>query len=338
MNLKTLAKSLGLSKTTVSRALNGYPEVNEKTRQRVLEVARTIGYRPNPSARNLAIGRTNVIGVVSPLQPGDLGDAMFLEMVTGMTEKLASAGMDLVIVPVPLPEEIGVYEHLVRDKRVDGVVVGRTRVHDQRIDYLARHDMPFVAYGRTHIDRPYAWLDYDNENGVRLATEHLLSLGHRRIGFIGAPPELHFAFQRVSAFFGTLRSAGIEANPAWLVDNALDRRAGYLAMQRLLSCSPRPTAVLVDNHLAGAGAVLALRDAGVAIGSEMSVIVWGNMEDVLVGRKLASIEQPNLKRAGAKIADMMLALLDGTPASRLQELWRPVLVPGDTAGPPVASI
>lgn len=336
MNLKTLAKSLGLSKTTVSRALNGYPEVNEQTRQRVLEVARSIGYRPNPSARNLALGRTNVIGIVSPLQPGDLGDAMFLDVVGGMTEKLADAGMDLVIVPVAQPEEIGIYEHLVRDKRVDGLVVSRTRVHDERIAYLARHNMPFVAYGRTHFEQPYAWFDYDNESGIRLATEHLLSLGHSRIGFIGAPPGLHFAFQRVSGFLGTLRAAGIETNPVWLVDNALDRRAGYLAMQQILSCSPRPTAVLVDNHLAGAGALLALRDAGIAIGCEMSVIAWGSMEDVLIGRKPTAIEQPNLRRAGAKIADMMLALLDETPPSRLQELWRPAFIPGDTAGPPAA--
>lgn len=334
MNLKTLAKTLGLSKTTVSRALNGYPEVNEKTRQRVLAVARDIGYRPNPSARNLAIGRTNVIGIIYPMQPGDLGDAMFLDVVNGMTARLARASMDLIIVPVTSPEKLDVYEHLVSDKRVDGLVVGRTRVHDERVAFLARHGLPFIAYGRTQIDQPYAWFDYDNETGIQLATEHLLALGHRRIGFIGAPPELNFAFQRIASFLGTLHSAGIQVNPACLINNALSRRAGYDAMQRLLAMSPRPTAVLVDNHLAGAGAVLALLDAHVALGSEMSVIIWGNMEEVLVGRKISSITQPELNHAGAKIAEMMLALLDGVSPSALQELWRPILTLGETVGPP----
>jgi LacI family transcriptional regulator len=334
MNLKTLAKTLGLSKTTVSRALNGYPEVNEKTRQRVLAVARDIGYRPNPSARNLAIGRTNVIGIIYPMLPGDLGDAMFLDVVNGMTGRLAKASMDLIIVPVTSPEKLDVYEHMVRDKRVDGLIVGRTRVHDERIAYLARHGLPFIAYGRTQIDHSYAWFDYDNETGIRLATEHLLSLGHRHIAYIGSPPELNFAFQRIGSFLGTLHSAGIDVNPAYLVNNALSRPAGYHAMQQLLACSPRPTAVLVDNHLAGAGAVFALLDARIAIGSELSLIVWGNMEDVMIGRKISSVTQPDLNRAGIKIAEMMLALLDGAPPSELQELWRPVLLAGETVAAP----
>ena len=332
MNLKTLAKTLGLSETTVSRALNGYPEVNEKTRQRVLAVARTAGYRPNPSARNLATGRTNVIGIVYPLQPGDLGDAMFLDIVGGMSDALANAGMDLIIAPVSSPNKLDAYEHLVRDKRVDGLVVGRTRVHDERIAYLAGQGMPFVAHGRTEIEQPYAWFDYDNETGIRLAAERLLSLGHTRIGLISAPLELNFATQRRASFLAAMQRAGLEANPAHLAGNALERRAGYQAMQQLLAASPRPSAVIVDNHLAGAGAIRALLDAGVAIGREMSVIVWGSMEDVLIGQKVSVIDQPEPRRAGAKIVDMLLALLDGTPPAQLQELWQPVLVPGETAG------
>ncbi|HMC48690.1 MAG TPA: LacI family DNA-binding transcriptional regulator, partial [Caballeronia sp.] len=88
MNLKSLANLLGMSKTTVSRALNGYPEVNGHTRERVLNAAKEAGYQANPMARGLAMGRTNVFGIIYPPLPADLGDPMFLDVVSGMSEAL----------------------------------------------------------------------------------------------------------------------------------------------------------------------------------------------------------------------------------------------------------
>jgi LacI family transcriptional regulator len=103
-------------------------------------------------------------------------------------------------------------------------------------------------------------------------------------------------------------------------------------MQQLLACSPRPTAVIVDNHLSGVGAVRALLDAGIEIGTEMSVIVWGNMADTLAGANVTTIDQPEPHKAGARMIDMLLALVDGVPTAELQELWQPVLLPGSTVG------
>ncbi|MEG1051460.1 MAG: substrate-binding domain-containing protein, partial [Janthinobacterium sp.] len=104
-------------------------------------------------------------------------------------------------------------------------------------------------------------------------------------------------------------------------------------MQRLLARSPRPTAVIVDNHMSGVGAVRALLDAGIAIGREMSLIVWGVMEDSLAGHNVTTVVQPDPRGAGAKMIHMLLALMDGTPVSDLQELWPCELLPGESAGP-----
>jgi LacI family transcriptional regulator len=332
MNLKSLASTLGMSKTTVSRALNGYPEVSAATRERVLAAAKAAGYEANPMARSLAVGRTNAFGIIYPLTASDLGDPMFLSVVGGMAEALEARKMNLIIAPVSPNNELPSYEQMVRGRRVDGLIVSRTQVADQRIAYLAKKGFPFVAHGRTELAQPYAWFDFDNEAGIGMAIEHLLGLGHQRIALVSAPLELNFACQRRHSFVASLARAGLAADPRYMLDQSLDRRSGYQAMQQLLACTPRPTVVIVDNHLSGVGAVRALLDAGIEIGTDMSVIVWGSVEDSLVGSNVTTIDQPDAGRAGAKMVEMLSKLVDGTPAASLQELWQPVLLPGATTG------
>ena len=332
MNLKSLAIALGMSKTTVSRALNGYPEVNSRTREIVLAAAKKVGYRPNPLARSLAVGRTNVLGMIYPLLPSDLGDSVFLSVVNGMSDAVEASKMSLIIAPVSPQNEQPSYENMVRGRQVDGLVVGRTKVVDERIAYLTKVGFPFVANGRTRIDAPYAYFDYDNDTGIDLAVSFLAAHGHQRIALLSAPLDLHFAYERKESFIRCMAQAGLPVDPAYLLDNTFDRRSGYQAMQQLLACSPRPTAVIVDNHLSGVGVVRALMDAGIEIGKEISVIVWGNVEDTLIGINVTTIDQPDLRRAGAKMVEMLESLLAGTPPERLQEIWQPVLLPGATVG------
>ena len=333
MNLKSLAQNLGISKTTVSRALNGYPEVNALTRERVLAAAKEAGYEPNPMARSLAVGRTNVFGIIYPLLPSDLGDPMFLDVVGGMSAALEKSKMNLIIAPVSQQNELPSYEQMVRGRRVDGLVVSRTLVHDARIAYLLEAGFPFVAHGRTELAQPYAWFDYDNQAGIALACARLLELGHQRIAMISAPLAFNFARQRRDGFQSCMQGAGLALDPAHLIDNTLDRRSGYQAMQQLLATTPRPSAVIVDNHLSGVGAVRALLDAGIAIGREMSVIVWGSVEDSLVGSNVTTIDQPDSDKAGAQMIEMLKAVVGGADPASLQVLWQPALVVGQSVGP-----
>ena len=166
-----------------------------------------------------------------------------------------------------------------------------------------------------------------------MALERLLSLGHQRIAMISAPLAMNFSAQRRASFLATLESAGLAVGPRHLVDECIDRRAGYSAVQTLLVTTPRPTAIVVDNHLAGVGAVRALLDAGIAVGRDISIIVWGSMADTLADIDVTTIDQPNACAAGARMADMLLALINGKPAAGLQELWQPALLAGATTGP-----
>ena len=270
--------------------------------------------------------------MIYPLQPSDLGDPMFLGVVGGMAAALEKSKMNLIIAPVSAQNELPSYQQMVRGRRVDAPVVSRTLVHDPRIAYLLKAGFPFIAHGRTHIKQPYAWFDYDNDAGIRLACERLLGLGHERIGLIGAPLEFNFARQRRDSFTACMQRASLAVDPLHLVADTLDRRSGYQAMQQLLATSPRPTAVIVDNHLSGVGAVRALLDAGVGIGTGMSVIVWGSVEDTLVGSNVTTIDQPGADKAGAKMVEMLSAVVHGADPAALQVLWQPALLAGSSVG------
>lgn len=337
-DLKQLSARLGLSATTVSRALNGYDDVSAKTRERVEQMARELGYQPNRTARRLARGRADAVGLVYPLDAGDLGDPRFLEVIEGLSDRLEADDMDLLLASARERTELRTYQRLISGGRVDGVIVARTRVVDERIDYLQRVGVPLVAYGRTAQPDGFAWFDFDNEAGMVLAVQQMVALGHRRIGYLHAPLSLCFAAQRQAGFQRAMQAAGLAVDPALVVEGGLSHRTGHAAAQRLLVGPTRPSALIVDNNLCGMGAVRALLDAGVAIGRELSVIVYdGVPDDVLrAGMRIAAIGQPTAYRAGETMAEMLLALMRGEPLPDRHRLLQPVFEPGNSIGPPAA--
>lgn len=335
MSLKKIAEELGLSLTTVSRALNGYPEVAEQTRLAVQAAAARQRYKPNASARGLALGRADAVGLVFPITPGDLGDEQFLDVAAAMSERLAQEGLDLLIISASARDELAAYERAITGRRIDAFVVARTRVSDVRLALLRERQVPFVAYGRSATLRPpYAWMDFDNEAGARMAAQRLLSLGHRRLGYLGAPAEYNFAAQRFTGFARTVAEGGGSLAEGAVERVALDRRSGYAAMQRLLALPERPTAVLVDNNLAGVGAVHAVMHAGVALGRELSLIVYDGLGvDSVIRSAITSVSQPTPTATGTTLAEMTLSLLKGESPERLQCLRMPRLEPGESDGP-----
>lgn len=339
VSLKRIADELGLSLTTVSRALNGYPEVAAKTRLAVQAVAERHRYTPNARARGLALGRADAIGLVFSITPDDLGDVQFLDVAAGMTERLERENMDLLIISASPKDELATYERVIAGGRVDAFVVARTRVRDARLALLREREVPFVAYGRSAaLKAPYAWLDFDNEAGAQLAAERLLSLGHRRLGYLGAPEEYNFASQRFKGFERSVAAAGATLVEGAVLRVSLDRRSGYAAMQRLIALQQRPSAVLVDNSLAGVGAVHAALNAGLVLGRDLSLIVYDGLAgDSVIRNAITSVRQPTPTSTGAMLAEFTLQLLRGAPVESLQCLRAPALELGDSDGPPSPS-
>lgn len=336
MNLKELSDKLGLSQTTVSRAFNGYSDVSQATRQRVMEMADKYGYKPSAMARRLAMGKADAIGLVYPLDMTYLGDPRFLEVLEGITARFNEENIDVLIASASPHDEVETYERLIRAQRVDGLIVARTHTEDPRIGFLRKSKFPFVSYGRTSDPSGFAWFDFDNELGTRLATERLLALGHRRIAYMHASLSLTFAEQRFRGFMSAMQAAGFTPEPELVREAGFLRRAAFAVMNSLLNLPVPPTAVIVDNNQAGVGAIRAVVERGLVLGWDCSLIIYDGLpEDTLLDqRDVTAIEQPTSQEAGRKLAELMLDVINGVPHSRLQVLWTPTLHPGTSDGPP----
>ena len=338
VDLKALSAYLGLSPTTVSRALNGYTEVKLATRERVLQAAQELGYQPNRAARQIALGRSDAIGILHTTRSGGLADARFFEVMEGLSDHLERRNVDLFIVPAHPENELAVYERLIKSRRVDAFVVSRTQVDDARIQLLRSFDVPFVAYGRTggrDDATDMAWLDFDNEAGMAEATRRLLDLGHREIAYIGAPSHLNFAVQRWAGFEKVMAEAGVPVRPDWRLEADLGRQDGYRAAQAFMKLPLRPSALLVDNYLSGLGAIRGLMDAGVRIGRDLSVIVYdfSREDSLLQDLVITSVDQPTFYDTGWKLGEMAMGLVEHGHLEQAHVLLKPVLVEGNSTAP-----
>jgi LacI family transcriptional regulator len=237
MRLKDLAEHLGLSQTTVSRALNGYPEVKEATRLRVSEAAAQLGYRPNASALRLATGRAGAVGLV--LRGADELGPHMSEFLSGLGARMATQDIDIVVTTVSShQEELAAYRRLAASQRVDAMILHSPTLQDERAELLMDLKIPFVLHGRTNIHRPVAWLDIDNTGGLERATSHLLDLGHRRIALLNGLKGRTFSEHRELGYMAALSARGVPYDPA-LVVNARTAPAPHGLPRRLDDDRPR---------------------------------------------------------------------------------------------------
>jgi LacI family transcriptional regulator len=337
MDLKELAQRLGLSMTTVSRALNGYSDVSAATRQRVVAAAQRYGYTPNAIARKLSSGRAGAAGVVLPMPAGHFADPFFLELLVGIGETLRRSKLDLIVTAAPAgEEEIEAYRHLVEGRRVDGLIVGRIRSQDERLAYLKARRFPFVCHGRAAGRADYAYLDVDGRSGFIKATERLLELGHRRIGLINAREEYNFARLRREGYLAALEAAGLAPDPALILSVEMCELEGEAAARALLALPDAPTALLCGNDLLAMGAIKGVKASDSLVGRDVSVIGYDDLPFAAYTEPpLTTLRQP-IRESGARLAEMLLARLAGTPGSQLQEIWQPELILRGSDGPPPA--
>jgi LacI family transcriptional regulator len=335
INLKELSARLGLSPTTVSRALSGYSDVSESTRERVRRAADELGYQPNRAARQVALGRADAVGIVYSPATEHLGNPSFLNMIEGLATVLDEFQCDLLLAAAPGSDELPIYDRMVRGRRVDALVVAHTKRADARIRYLLAAGFPFVAYGRTAQDDDFPWLDFDNAACSRLAVEQLVARGHKRIAYVHAPLDYNFAFERHAGYLAAMRRAKLKVAPEWVVGGSLERRSGYAAAQALLALEPRPTAVIVDNNIGGIGLIRALLDAKLTIGRDISLIVnEGVPPDTLFGGlEVASVLQPTPFETGRSIGRMVRALVERKPLPERHVLRQPTFADGNSIGP-----
>jgi len=337
VNLKELSKLLNLSQTTISRALNGYPEVNEVTRQRVLNAAKATGYRPNIAAQRLATGRTNSIGMVMPIGADRDTDLHFAEFLAGMAEVAISQDVQLIVHPSRPDDEEATFRRLAAGRSVDAVYLSYIRRGDTRIDLLKSLSLPFVVHGRS-LDGPhdYPLLDIDNAGAFVDATRLLIQLGHRRIALLNGPDNLAFAISRHEGMVGALSKYALTPDPDLLQHSPMTEENGYRGMMRFLDLAEPPTALLCSSMVLALGAVRAINQRRLTIGEDISIIAH---DDVFPYLKPENFSTPltttrsSIRAAGVRIAERLIGEVAGLRAEPQQEIWKAELIVRASTGP-----
>jgi LacI family transcriptional regulator len=296
-----VARAAGVSTATVSRALNGSAQVAERTRHRITEAIAALGYQPNHVARSLVLKATHTIAVMLP----DITNPFFPALVKGVQLAADEEGYAVLLAHTggdPAKEES--YFQVLRGQQVDGVLLVGLVSAPESLKGLVGGGLPVVMLDRP-VDLPgSATVRVDHKAGGRIATEHLLELGHRRIAHIAGPKGLGVSQQRLDGYRRALSARGVDFDESLVTEGDFSEDGGYRGIQELLRMRTRFTAVFAANDLSAIGAMTALREHGLQVPGDVSVV---GFDDIHVASytspKLTTVRQPiyDMGRAAAKL-------------------------------------
>lgn len=286
--IRDLAQRSGVSIATVSRALNGYADVNAETRQRIIKLARELDYSPSEAARTLVRQRSQMIGVVWDLSyhRPDLQHPFLQEVLIGLKQGLGAQGYDLLLLSTFGPRGKS-YVKRSKQHRVDGVVVMGVDEHTDEIQELVQSDVPCVAIDLEVAGPRTTYVTSDNVQGARSAVRHLHDLGHRAIATITGPTVMRPGAERLVGYRDAVAELGLAARPDYIVEGDFYHDTGQAAMHRLLELADPPTAVFAASDMMAMGAIRAAAEAGRRVPQDIAIV---GFDDIVA----ASLVQPRL--------------------------------------------
>ena len=328
VTIRDLANRLNLSITQVSRALSGYSDVSDATREKVTQAAREMGYEPSYAARQLRRKRADAIGYILPTSSPRFSDPFYANFLTGLCDEAAKHQIDLVVASCPPESELEetMYQRWSQSTRVDGIVINRVRIHDWRVDYLAQNQMPFVTLGIPESNHEFPAIQVNERGGFERMALHLKEKGHKRIAFIGGPPELVIQRERFAGYKQGLSAAGLDYDDGLVIEGNLTEDGGYNAARKLLGGVNPPTAIMACNDQSAIGAMRAAKEGGCKIGERFSVTGYdGIREAEYADPPLTTLYQPTYEIA-RQLTAMLVNLINHEPISPLHRQIEPELI------------
>jgi LacI family transcriptional regulator/LacI family repressor for deo operon, udp, cdd, tsx, nupC, and nupG len=331
VTIKQVAQLADVSPATVSYVLNGTGTVTETTRRRVLQAVEALGYQPHYAARSMR-GRSHTLGLVMAPAVDRLADMGYAEMLSGLAAAASQRGYYLLLATAQAAaDEVDLCRRLAQTGRVDGIVLFDMQIDDMRARTLADAGVPYVCAGRAPDETPS--VEIDGHAGARLAVEHLLSLGHTRIGLIQLPSELTDSAVRFDGYVDALRAAGIELDPELVVEAGRRENDGYHATLELLERPEPPTAILACSDDLAFGALHAIHEAGLSVGQEVSLVGFDDVPLAAhVQPPLTTLRQPH-RAVGEQLAAMLIDIVEQRSRHSRRILLTPRLVVRHSAGP-----
>ncbi|MBI5830113.1 MAG: LacI family DNA-binding transcriptional regulator [Chloroflexi bacterium] len=329
VSIKDVAKRADVSYQTVSKVLNDKAHVLPETAERVWQAARHLGYRPHHNARNLRAQRSRMIGYSwvpeKPNQANHILD-MFL---TSMVEVAKAAGYHLL--PFPYREgDDGVvgYRELIDTGRVDGFILSSMNYEDPRARFLLEQQFPFVAFGRSNPEMDFPYVDVDGASGLQLATEHLISQGHRRIAVLAWPEHSRVGDDRLQGYQAAMNAAGLPTDPDLIArgENNFERARDATGRWLTWDADRRPTGIVALTDIMAIGAIHAGQARSLTIGRDLAIV---GFDDAPMAQylwpPLTSVRQPT-REAGRKCVELLVALIEGKELAARQVLLQPELI------------
>ena len=330
--IKDVARLADVSTATVSHVINDTRYVSDGLRSRVLEAMDALNYRPNVLAQGLRGGETHTIGLVVP----DNANPFFAEVSRAVEDVGFGRGYSVILCNTgdDLERERAYIDVLVA-KQVDGIIFIAAGDHHEHLDELARRNVPLVL-----ADRDVDLTDADvvlvnNERGGYEATQHLLSLGHRRIGCIAGPSEATPSADRVEGYLRALRDGGIHVEASAIETGDFRYQGGEAAARRLLERAERPTAIFACNDLMAIGALRAVRSAGLSVPDDISVVGYDDIPLAsAMSPALTTVAQPVDELGGLSTELLLSRIEDGSMGTAQRITLETTLVVRGSSGPP----
>lgn len=327
--LKKLAAELGVSVTTVSRALGGYSDVAETTRSRILEASERHQYVPNPAAKTLVTGRSGSVSLLMPLHNPVL-DPFLGEFVTGLSEGLSARDRHLYIATAPDtgPEsEIEVLKRMVESGQADAVILNRVAETDARVDFLLERQFPFIAHGRTlENQQKYSWIDTDGEWAFAEAFRMLYEGGHRQFGLVSISEHMMFRYLRERGLESAIVAAddpGVSLTTCHIP--RFDVAARTSAITSMLALSNRPTAILALTDELALSVLQQAANMNIRIPDQLSVIGFDNIPSAAYAPPGLTTFDQSIRVTAQEMASVLVDNIDGI-ASAQQRIIRPILI------------
>ncbi len=336
--IRDIARRAGVSIGSVSNYLNNPDIVGEETREAIRRTIDELGYHPHAAARSLKSNQTHHIGLVPLISPEENrslepSDNAFLEFLAAVNTAAAEQGYGVLLYAATSEaEELPIYERLVGERQVDGLILMGTRPVDPRIEFLRERKFPFISFGRTQNSEGHAYVDVDGAKGIADAVGHLAQLGHRRIAHILPPGHLMCAVHRWEGFRSAMAEHNLLVEEELVVEGGFTEQSGQIAMHLLLDLPHPPTAVIAANDLCAFGAMRALQVRGLVAGQDFSVVGFDNIRLASHWHpSLTTVSQP-LRRIGSVAAQILIDIITDEDAQH-QIILEPKLIVRQSTGP-----
>lgn len=332
VTLSDIAKAMGLSAMTVSRAFTGSEQISEKTKQEVLKCAKELGYVPNRWARSLVTRRSSIIGVLIP----EISHTYFAEVTCGVEEIVDKTGFDLLLCHSRGDAEKERAEiHMLIGTRADGLIIASVQDSKTERPFAELEDagIPFVLVDRFFPNRRFSSVLVDDLEVGEIATNHLIDMGHRLIAHIQGPPVTPAVLRR-RGYLSAMKAHGLPVDKEWMIGKDFSNQNGYVSMRKLLQLKPRPTAVFAANDPLAIGAVRACREAGFRVPEDISVVGAGSIEgDHNPNPFLTTVWWPNQEMGRAAAELLMKAIADSDGGETHIRTFAPKLLVRHSSGP-----